>query len=147
MRYRLIAAVLLIFAALSTKPIVGQQSNSAAQKLPPISYICPMPQDSAVVEDKPGKCPICGMELVGVRLDSKWWCPTHQTLEVHDGPGKCRRDGKDLVQVTLAEHWTCPDKPDQKLLEPGTCANGQPRKINFEVRAHGDHNPRHGGQF
>jgi hypothetical protein len=106
-----------------------------------------MPQDADVVEDKPGVCPKCGMKLEPVRLDSKWWCPVHQALEVHDGPGKCRRDGRDLVQVTLAEFWTCADAADKKLLEPGSCGDGSPRKIGYELRAHGDHNPRHGGQF
>jgi ssDNA-binding Zn-finger/Zn-ribbon topoisomerase 1 len=106
-----------------------------------------MEQDAAVLEDKAGKCPLCGMRLVPVRLDSKWWCPTHQTTEVHDGPGKCPRDGKDLVQVTLSQFWTCASDPAERLLEPGACADGKPRKIGYEVRAHGDHNPRHGGQF
>ncbi len=106
-----------------------------------------MPEDAAVIEDKPGKCPICGMQLYPARLDSKFWCPTHQTLVVRDGPGKCPMDGKDLVQVTLSTYWTCSDAPTEHLLDPGKCGNGQPRKIAYEIRAHGDHNPRHGGQF
>jgi hypothetical protein len=106
-----------------------------------------MPGDEDVIDDKPGSCPKCKMTLVPVRLDAKWWCPVHQSLEVSDRPGKCRRDGRDLVQVTVSESWTCSDAPDVKHLEPGTCADGTARKIKYEVRAHGDHNPRHGGQF
>lgn len=121
--------------------------TAAAQKLPPLSYVCPMPGDEDVLEDHPGDCPKCKMTLVPVRLDAKYWCPVHQALEVHDAPGKCRRDGRDLVQVTLALSWTCADAPDKKLLEPGKCADGSARKIGYELRAHGDHNPRHGGQF
>src|SRR3954466_7048530 len=141
-----VAALALVFSA---APHAGQQASSsaAAQKLPPLSYVCIMPGDEDVLEDKPGSCPKCKMDLVPVRLDAKWWCPVHQSLEVRDGPGKCRRDGRDLVQVTVSESWTCSDAPEAKHLEPGTCADGSPRRIKYEVRAHGDHNPRHGGQF
>ena len=125
----------------------AKPAGSATQALPPLSYVCVMPGDEDVMEDKPGTCPKCKMTLVPVRLDAKWWCPVHQSLEVHDGPGKCRRDGRDLVQVTVAESWTCSDAPDVKHLEPGACADGSPRRIKYELRAHGDHNPRHGGQF
>ena len=106
-----------------------------------------MPGDEDVLEDKPGNCPKCKMTLVPIRLDAKWWCPVHQALEVHDGPGKCRRDGRDLVQVTVAVSWTCASAPDEKLLEPGKCADGSARQVGYALRAHGDHNPRHGGQF
>ncbi len=142
MRYRLASLLILLLA-----PIVSAQRGGPAAQLPPLVYVCPMPGDEAVLEDKPGSCPICKMTLVPIRLDSKWWCPTHQTLVVRDGPGKCPMDGKDLVQVTLSEHWTCADQPGTKLLEPGNCPDGKPRKIVYEVRAHGDHNPRHGGDF
>jgi len=150
MRYRFaglaVVALALMFSA-SPRGAGQATRTAAAQKLPPLSYVCIMPGDEDVLEDKPGSCPKCKMDLVPVRLDAKWWCPVHQALEVHDGPGKCRRDGRDLVQVTVSEFWTCGDSADKKLLEPGKCADGAARKINYELRAHGDHNPRHGGQF
>ncbi|MEQ1868522.1 MAG: heavy metal-binding domain-containing protein [Vicinamibacterales bacterium] len=121
--------------------------RTGAGALPPLVYICPMPEDSEVIEDKPGKCPKCRMALVAVRLDSKFWCPIHQTVVVRDQAGKCPRDGRDLVPVTLSESWSCADKPDTKLLEPGRCADGKARTIKYELAAHGDHNPKHGGQF
>jgi hypothetical protein len=129
--------------------IAGSLALPAAPQspLPPLVYVCPMPADASVLEDKPGKCPVCGMTLVATRLDSKWWCPTHQTVVVRDGSGTCPLDGKALVQVTLAEHWVCAANASQPLQEPGPCPDGQPRKIVYEPRAHGDHNPRHGGQF
>jgi hypothetical protein len=141
------APLLATAAPAGAAPAQARPADAAAQKLPPLSYVCQMPGDEDVIDDKPGTCPKCGMELIPIRLDSKWWCPVHQSLEVHDGPGKCRRDGKDLVQVTVSESWTCSDAPDVKHLEPGKCADGSARKIKYEVRAHGDHNPRHGGQF
>lgn len=142
-------AVVALALAFSAAPYAAGQASrtAAAQKLPPLSYVCPMPGDEDVLEDHPGDCPKCKMTLVPVRLDAKYWCPVHQALEVHDGPGKCRRDGRDLVQVTLALSWSCADAPDKKLMDPGKCADGSARKIGYELRAHGDHNPRHGGQF
>jgi hypothetical protein len=144
MRYTL---AVLVMVLLGTMASAQQAGKAASSTLPPLAYVCTMPGDEAVLDDTPGKCPNCGMELVPIRLDSKWWCPVHQANEVSDGPGKCRRDGRDLVQVTLSEFWTCTDKPGEKMLEPGACTSGQPRKIGYEVRAHGDHNPKHGGQF
>lgn len=139
-----IGMAIALVAGLLGPPIMGAP---ASPKLAPLVYVCPMPADAAVIGDKPGKCPVCGMTLVPTRLDAKWWCPTHQTLMVRDAPGKCPLDGKALVQVTVAEHWTCPEDPGAKLQTPRACANGQPSTVVYEARAHGDHNPRHDGQF
>ncbi|MDR1988644.1 MAG: hypothetical protein LBQ09_00265 [Acidobacteriaceae bacterium] len=148
MRHRLFGLVVVAGLALAgySPAVVAQQAapSGAAAKLPPLLYTCPM--DTDVLEEKPGACPICKMDLVPIRIDAKWWCPTHTKLEVHDGPGKCRRDGKDLIPVTLSISWTCPGS-DNKLLDPGKCPDGSARRIDYELRAHGDHNPRHGGQF
>src|SRR4051812_14280368 len=104
----LVAAMVL---AVGHQPrLAGQATTSAA--LPPLIYVCPMHPDQ--VDEAPGACPICKMTLEPVRLDAKWWCPVHQTLEVRDAPGKCRRDGRDLVPVTLRQFWTCPGS-DVKL--------------------------------
>lgn len=146
MRSKFALLTLLLLGPVLTAQQPGR-SAATAQKLPPLVYVCPMPGDEEVLEDKPGLCPKCKMELKPVRLDSKFWCPTHQTLVVRDAAGKCPLDGKDLVQVTLAVTWNCANKPDDQLTEPGKCADGKDRKINYAIRAHGDHNPKHGGQF
>lgn len=126
--------------------IATNQSASTRSALPPIVYVCPMVGDEEVLEDKPGSCPKCRMTLKGVRLVSKHSCPIHPTQQVQDGPGRCRIDGRDLVPVTLSMLWACPGGTED-FIEPGTCADGKTRPLRYEVRAHGDHNPRHGGQF
>jgi hypothetical protein len=139
--------VALTLAAATRVPTHAAQSNQAAKDLPPLQYVCPMVQDAEVLEDKPGLCPKCKMQLLPVRLDTKYWCPTHQAAVVKDAPGKCPLDGKDLIQVIVNEYWTCAAEAGSRLTEPGKCTNGQDRKIVFEARAHGDHNPKHDGQL
>jgi hypothetical protein len=135
----LVAAIMLG----SQLPQVPHLHVHAQQDLPPVSYICPMDPD--VLDDKPGTCPICKMDLEAVRLDLAWSCPNHPGLQIQQSPGRCPVDKRELVQVTVAKYWSCPD--NKRILEPGACSNGEPRKLEQAVRAHGDHNPRHGGQF
>jgi hypothetical protein len=116
----------------------------AQQELPPISWVCPMPEDD-VNEAGPGRCPICGMDLIPVRLDLAYSCPNHPAV-ITTTPGACPIDRRELVQVVVALHWEC--GPDgQRFTEPGACPGGGERRLVRELRAHGDHNPRHGGLF
>jgi hypothetical protein len=112
----------------------------------PVSYVCTMPADFDVVEDKPGVCKKCGMKLQPVRIEQAWACSNNTSI-IKENPGKCPVDGRDLVPVTVAHFFMC--KADDKNYFPdsGTCADGSARIERREIRAHGDHNPVHGGQF
>jgi hypothetical protein len=133
-------------AASSTAARQAAKAPPAAEKLPPLSYVCTMAGDEEVIEDHPGKCRRCGMTLVPIRLDSVWTCATRPLAVIESKPGRCPIDGTPLVQVTAALSWSCPGS-DQQSLSPGKCPDGSPMQKKYSPRAHGNHNPQHGGQF
>ncbi|MBK6766484.1 MAG: efflux RND transporter periplasmic adaptor subunit [bacterium] len=91
--------------------------TDSTQSLTTEIYTCPM--DPQVQEDKPGKCPICGMNLVLRKADltqpksdksespeketnsestEKYQCPMHPAI-VQDHPGDCPICGMKLVKM------------------------------------------------
>jgi rubrerythrin len=87
-------------------------------------YTCPMPEHSYIHEDKPGKCPVCGMTLIPVMAPPDattnstppnaavpsnakpaakqlYTCPMHPEV-ISDKPGQCPKCGMTLVPVTGA---------------------------------------------
>ena len=138
-----IAAALCVLTLLTTAATAQQQRAPAPPKLPPLSYTCAHHPD--VLEDRPGICPLCKLALVPVRLDSSWMCPVHTTI-IETERGTCRLCRRQLVPVTVSLTWTCRGDATAHL-EPGLCGDGSPRIGQRALRPHGNHNPRHGGQF
>jgi len=71
-------------------------------------YVCPMPEHVDILYDHPGKCPLCGMELIPVHRRAGhvekpvayWTCPMAEHSQVHaKGPGKCPICGMSLIPV------------------------------------------------
>jgi hypothetical protein len=145
---RAISGALYTFVLLTGASLAPIQIHVHAQaKLPPLQYTCPMHPE--VLEDKPGNCRICKMALEQTRIDTElnYSCPDHPVV-ITGKPGICPIDRRrELVPVVVTLHWTCKQSPDQKLMDPGKCADGSDRALVKQIRAHGDHNPRHGGIF
>jgi hypothetical protein len=140
----LIAAAIAVGTAASSRVAASQRSAREQPATPPVSMTCPMHPD--VVESRPGNCPLCRMALVPVRLAAAWSCPLHPGV-LRDESGNCPICRRPLNRVTVSLTWTCPADPKVDALDRGTCADGTRMVLRRTLRAHGDHNPRHGGQF
>ncbi|MCM5662499.1 heavy metal translocating P-type ATPase [Galbibacter mesophilus] len=67
------------------------------------TFYCPMHCEGDKTYDKPGDCPVCGMDLVeeqnlSATTSEQWTCPMHPEI-VKDGPGACPICGMDLVPM------------------------------------------------
>jgi len=140
---RRVASALCVLMLLTAAMSAQQRRAPAPPKLPPLSYTCAHHPD--VLEDRPGICPLCKLALVPVRLDSSWMCPVHTTV-IENERGTCRLCQRQLVPVTVSLTWSCRGDSAEHL-EPGLCTDGSPRIGQRALRPHGNHNPRHGGQF
>ncbi len=79
-------------------------------------YYCPMHCEGDKTYDKPGNCPVCGMDLVEQpthKKSTQYTCPMHPEI-IRDEPGACPICGMDLVP--LESNVEEEDKTYKKLL-------------------------------
>ncbi len=67
------------------------------------TFYCPMHCEGEKTYDKPGDCPVCGMDLVEEvslkpKADMQYTCPMHPEI-IKDKPGSCPICGMDLVPM------------------------------------------------
>lgn len=125
--------LLALTATLSLSAVFGQEKAGKSDTTSHISlYTCPM--HPGVSTDKPGKCPLCGMdlnlsgkELLKTDVTKVYTCPIHADV-VADKAGKCPKCGtqlnlslKEKMKAEVAKIYTCPMHSDVSNKEPGKC--------------------------
>jgi len=71
-------------------------------------YTCPMHPE--IVQEKPGKCPKCGMDLTAKEVKKEVYiCPMHSEVS-QDKPGKCPKCGMNLKLKEPAKKADPPKK-------------------------------------
>ncbi|WP_343487408.1 heavy metal translocating P-type ATPase [Allomuricauda sp. d1] len=83
------------------------------------TFYCPMHCEGDKTYDKPGDCPVCGMDLVEEQkltttTTEQWTCPMHPEI-VKDEPGSCPICGMDLVP--MEPDLSAEEKTYKKLLK------------------------------
>lgn len=83
------------------------------------TFYCPMHCEGDKTYDKPGDCPVCGMDLVeeqnlSISNSEKWTCPMHPEV-VKDEAGDCPICGMDLVP--MEPDLSSEEKTYKKLLK------------------------------
>ena len=84
------------------------------------TFYCPMHCEGDKTYNKPGDCPVCGMDLVEEQnlssnaSNGQWTCPMHPEV-IKDEPGSCPICGMDLVP--MKPNLSAEEKTYQRLLK------------------------------
>jgi len=94
-------------------PLQGQGGEGSGE------FYCPMHCEGDKTYDKPGDCPVCGMDLVeeqnlSASSSEQWTCPMHPEI-IRDEPGACPICGMDLVPMEADS--SAEEKTYKKLLK------------------------------
>jgi predicted RNA-binding Zn-ribbon protein involved in translation (DUF1610 family) len=114
--------VFLMLLMLGNAIAISGKTTSASQyspvnSVPLVSYTCTMHPD--VTSDKPGQCPVCGMDLVQ-KTAEQYTCPMHPEV-TGTAPGKCPECGMALA-LKSAALYACPMHPEVTSTKPGKCS-------------------------
>lgn len=96
-----VAVGALFFSSGGHEHGTNQENSSLNSTKVTTTWTCSMhPQ---IQEDKPGKCPLCGMDLIPVKKEDTsaqkvWTCSMHPQIK-QDKPGKCPICGMDLIPI------------------------------------------------
>lgn len=103
----------------SIHPLGEMPDSKTDKKSKPINgngiYYCPMHCEGEKTYDKPGDCPVCGMDLVqqpALVQNTQYTCPMHPEI-IQDEPGSCPICGMDLVPMEPTDSEE--DKTYEKL--------------------------------
>src|SRR5690554_6888982 len=84
----------------------AKKEAEKAKNSGPGTYYCPMHCEGDKTYDKPGDCPVCGMDLVKEAktafTPTQFTCPMHPKV-ISDDPGACPKCGMDLVPMEADE--------------------------------------------
>jgi Cu+-exporting ATPase len=81
-------------------PVTGKSADKQSAKGSGVFY-CPMHCEGDKTYDKPGNCPVCGMDLLeqpAAQKTTQYTCPMHPEI-IRDKPGACPICGMDLVPL------------------------------------------------
>lgn len=119
-KYLILAFLMFLNLGLAVAQNVNtDSSNRDLPKNSPllVSYTCPMHPE--ITSDKPGACPVCGMDLLQ-KANVQYICPMHPEV-TSATPGKCPKCGMDLELKTSAT-YSCPMHPEVTSMKPGKCS-------------------------
>jgi len=119
---------LLLFSVTNAQEKAGKRDTTTHVNL----YACPM--HPGVSTDKPGKCPLCGMdlnlskkELLKTDVARAYTCPI-QAEVVSDNAGKCPKCNtplnlsvKEKMKAEVTKVYTCSMHPDVTSRDSGKC--------------------------
>ncbi len=88
--------IFIVTASMASAQKAETEKKAECTKV--VKYTCPMHPE--VVQNEPGKCPQCGMDLVKMEHKQMYTCPMHPEV-MSDKPGKCPHCG---MELTKAEH-------------------------------------------